>query len=443
MAKKLNVLGVFFNEADVGGINTVILGLKDGFKKAGHNFDYLHVTPNGKLRNLDKTRIHGKRYVRLSGEQFGYKNPIDVYKYRKMVSENYDFVIFLNSCPHFTKHSGGDDRTWQRLYKVDKPVFVIFHDNMWDRYYEWLVEVKDYIDASFYTVTNASKESLINFPGNHTFMPIPLSTDKANLYKVKKDNIIWLPQWKRWKGIVPFIKQVDKIKYDVDMYNIGLYYYNIKKDMSDLWHKAVNKDYYDDVVHNKKSKMTNYSLVLPEVVQHVLRSAGASIDISGSAGSAMVKAQTTCAMIEPMLYGTVSIVYKDIIEDPRSLLYQRDDLVYPVNSAESIARDVNALMGDKKLRRKLAKNAFEYAMKYNNSKDIVEKIIVPKYMEVVEGKLKRPKHNKAAFDEDYISKLESTEEVVVKKAKKEKKRYPIYLRAFPKRSNVVVKDRGQ
>ena len=125
----MRVMLIFFSSVEPGGINSVTLGLLDGFKKAGHLADYFHLTPKGKLRKLDKNYIIGKRYLRVQGEQFGYEDPIQIARYRRVVETYYDAVIFVLPCPHHTKSSGGDDRSWQELYKVSKPVFCIFHDS--------------------------------------------------------------------------------------------------------------------------------------------------------------------------------------------------------------------------------------------------------------------------------------------------------------------------
>ena len=239
----MRVAIVFFNIWEPGGINTITTGLINGFERAGHTVDYYHASPKGKLRGLEETRVVGSRYIRLQAEQIGYADPKEAARFKRIVEENYDCLIFSLPCPHQTKSSYGDDRTWQRLYKIDIPTFVIFHDNLWDKYYNWLEEVADHISGCLYTVTNAASDSLRRFPANRfMFLPVLLDTSQASNKKRREENVVWLPQHKKWKGYVEFIQAVPDFKFHVDMYNIGIMYYDLNKKRKELWTEAARRD---------------------------------------------------------------------------------------------------------------------------------------------------------------------------------------------------------
>lgn len=434
----MRIMGIFFNSFEVGGINTITSGLMDGFKKAGHDFQYFHCTPKGRLRKIDVDQVFGKRNIRLAARQFGYEDSISVKRYKHVVENEYDCVIFLNACPHYTKSSGGDDRSWQELFKVRKPVFVIFHDNLWKVYYEWLIEVKDYISGCFYTVNNAKYDSLKHFPKHHMFLPVPLDTLNSGLFSArKKENIVWLSQWKRWKGIREFLEQTPKINHDVDLYNIGIMYYDFKKNNSDWWKKIIREDKYDGVTHNKKSLVTYYALVLPSKISYVLKRAFCSIDLSG-AFSDRFGNQITCSILEPMLYGAISVVHENMVSK-KSILHKYSDIVYSVKM-ETLASDINRLFKKKGKYEKMRKKALDYVRKNHDSKDVVEKIFVPFYNMAARGDLDGVK--KAKFTSNYRKMMKKDE--IEKPIKSELRELPKNLnivRIPPRAKNIVKKDK--
>jgi glycosyltransferase involved in cell wall biosynthesis len=391
----MKIAMIMYNLWEAGGVNTISSGLINGFQRAGHEVDYYHVSPNGKLRGLDKTRVVGSRYIRLKAEQIGYSSEIDVSRFRKIVEDNYDFVIFSLPCPHQTKSSYGDDRDWQRLYRLNKPIFVIFHDNLWDKYYRWLEEVSDNISGCLYTVTNAAKDSLTKFPAKRfMFLPVLLDTSQAVFHKKRNGKIVWLPQQKKWKGFVEFIEDAHNLKYPVDMYNIGIMYYDLKKKRNELWRTAVRRDYYakhhpgtGDYKLNSEAMIDFHGLVLPTQIPSILEQANCSVDLTGMVGGDRFKGQITCSMLEPMMYGCVSVVDGGMVEKEFSLLYGHDDIVWPISNKNEIAKRINKLMSHKIKRRKIAKAAYKYVKRNHDSKMIVEDLLIP-FMEKCSRKSK-------------------------------------------------------
>lgn len=408
----MRVAIVFFNIWEPGGINTITLGLMNGLQRRGHTVDYFHASPNGKLRGLDETKVVGSRYIRLVGEQIGYADPKEAARFKRIVEENYDCLIFALPCPHQTKSSYGDDRSWQRLYRINVPTFVIFHDNLWDRYYKWLEEVAGNISGCFYTVTNAAADSLRRFPANRfMFLPVLLDTSQAINKKRRKDNIVWLPQHKKWKGYIEFIEQVPKLDYYVDMYNIGIMYYDLNKKRKEVWQAACRRDYYakthpkfdGEFKVNKNGMLDFHGLVLPSAVPGILKRAGCSVDLTGMVGGDRFKGQITCTMLEPMMYGCVSVVDESMVSHKDSMLHNREELVWLIPDKQSIASRLNELMSDKELRRKFAKRAMKYVKEFHDSSRIVKRLLVP----FIEKCSRSWRGNESIFMGDYKAAMES------------------------------------
>src|SRR3990167_1090273 len=170
----MKVMIVFFDIIEPGGINRVIQGMLDGFRKNGVEADYYHASKFGNLRYVfpDKVAVISSRIYRMPATgQIGFGKKHLVKAYKKLV-KNYDAVIMMLPCPHDNKQQKGE-RNWQELYDIDKPIFVVFHDNYWMKYYRWLEEVKDKISASLYTVRQAKKDSLAHFQVDHYWFPVP------------------------------------------------------------------------------------------------------------------------------------------------------------------------------------------------------------------------------------------------------------------------------
>lgn len=402
----MRVAIVFFNIWEPGGINTITLGLINGFDREGHTVDYFHASPTGKLRGLDDTRVTGSRYIRIGGEQIGYADEKEVARFKRIVEENYDCLIFALPCPHQTKSSYGDDRTWQRLYRINIPIFVIFHDNLWDKYYKWLEDVEDSISGCLYTVTNAAADSLRRFPTNRfAFLPVLLDTSQAVNKKRRNDNVVWLPQLKKWKGFVEFVEAIPDFEFHVDMYNIGIMYYDLNKKRKEVWTTACRRDYYAKVHPkfngkfklNPKGMLDFHGLLLPSKIPSVLKRAGCSVDLTGMVGGDRFKGQITCAMLEPMMYGCVSVVDESMVAHKSSMLYGKEELVWIVDGKQYIASRINELMGSRDLRSEFAKRAMKYVKKYHDSARIVKHLLVP-FIEQCSGSWK---HNGSVFWSDY------------------------------------------
>jgi hypothetical protein len=154
----------------------------------------------------------------------------------------------------------------------------------------------------------------------------------------------------------------------------------------------VRRDYYakthpgtGDFKLNPDGMMDYRSLILPDRIPGVLKNAAASVDLTGMVGGDRFKGQITCTMLEPMMYGCVSVVHESMLTKERSILYGRDDIVWPVKNDRTIAKDINKLMRKPKLRKKIAKRAYKYAKRYHDSKRVVERIFVPFHRYVTSG----------------------------------------------------------
>jgi glycosyltransferase involved in cell wall biosynthesis len=349
---------VFFPIVEPGGINTYVNNLQRAWRRAGHEVDLYYATPKGRMRNLSENSptLVGK-WFRLAGKQIAYGTESKL-RAAQRVLNSYDFVLFAHQCPH-PDIRGNGERQWQQLYDLKRPVFTVFHDNIWDRAYPWLEEVKDLIDVCLCTNPRIARDSGAGFPGHFVYTPHPLDTSDAGLYRGSKSGrVVWLPQWKAWKGIKLFAQACRWLEPTTDVYNSGIEYYQLRK--QPWFKKSFGEDHWDS--KTKVRGNPNVRIWGPmeyDRVPAILQMANISVDLTGTAGKHS-QGQYSYVMVESMLYGATPFVYESVLQKPSPV---PADCVYAIVNTDpkNIAEEINELMKDRGQQLAISKRGLEWA----------------------------------------------------------------------------------
>lgn len=350
---------VFFPIVEPGGINTYIHNLQRAWRTLGHTVDMYYATPNGRMRRLSETRqILVGKFIRLAGKQIAYGDEEKVEVAKKTLNR-YDLVVFAHQCPH-PDIRGNGGREWMELYDLRRPIFSVFHDNIWNRAYPWLEEVAGQIDVALCTNPRIALDSGRTFPGTFVYTPHPMDVSNAGLWRTSKSNtIIWLPQWKTWKGIKHFGEACQYLDFQTDLYNTGIDYYQLRK-KAPWWKKSFGKDEWDPTVKVRGNPhVTIHGPVLMPRIPKLLQAANVSVDLLGIVGNHS-QGQYSYVQVESMLYGAVPFVFETTVQEPSPI---PADCVQATSSTDpvEIAREINNLMMDRPAQLAIAKNAVDFA----------------------------------------------------------------------------------
>jgi glycosyltransferase involved in cell wall biosynthesis len=368
----VKLLAVDFEVIERGGINRIVEGLKYGLESAGCQFDYYWASASGKLRSIspDAPTMVNDRYFRLPARQLSYAKKDSARNFSKLLRQ-YDVLLMIQASPHDIKGKQGD-MSWMMLYEVaaelGKPIIVIIHDNLWEKYYPWYRQVSDMVKLHLFTCYQAKYASLSRLPGNFVFLPTPLDVRQAGLYsEEKKDALCWLPQWKKWKGIYSLLEAMPSIRFPVDLYNSGIEYHNVRQDSTGIWKRVIGLNHVNKTRGKGNPEHQYWGSLLPDEIPKVYKNHAASIDLSGSIGERF-DGQTSCVMLEAMLYGCTSVVHQ-VVDQHRWSPLAGQEVVWTVPSEpDGIADKVNEILRKPKTRARLASRALDFVVEYSDAR---------------------------------------------------------------------------
>lgn len=358
-----------------GGINTYLWNLQAAWRSLGHTVDFYHARERGFLRNLSPTQpVLAGRDIRLPGRQFKYGQTADRKAAKKLLN-SYEVVVFGHQCPH-PNIRGEGDRAWQELYDLRVPIITIFHDNIWDRAYPWFAEVAGLIRLCLYTNRSIWADSAQRFPrGNFVYTPQLLDTTRAGLYRSKKQGkVIWLPQWKAWKGIKLFVNSLPDIAWPVDLYNSGIEYHYLRKEEG--WKEWIGRDDWTKKpirLHGRVDHVVRGPILFDEVPRR-LRRANVSVDLTGHRPGPFT-GQTTYVHFESMVYGAVAIVSESVLERPSPIPPDCAISIPSLSSPAKIAKIINTVMEDDVLQRDTARRALSWVTDRFDDRKIASAIL--------------------------------------------------------------------
>ena len=393
MSKNKQMILLSYELLEAGGINRLVNGFQTGFRKLGYDVITYLVSNNGRLTIDNSEYTLQTKWFRPPSINLGWNNAEQLKNYRNQL-KNSDFVLSLHGAPHPTKSGAKGDYGWHRIYEIPKklnvPVGIMFTDNMWHRLYKWIEDVIDENVRLFYCNYNAKYDSMSKLKYDSIFIDYPIDFDEqVRMVKNRKIDVAWMPQFKKWKGIYEFVNQLSNYpnSFYTVLFNSGIEYYNLRKE--NVWAKAIRYEnrprigkerntanYYEKILHNKKSTTDYFGLLYPDQVNKVYANSKVCLDLSG-AYSQRFEGQFTCAMAEPMLHKSVVAVSPHLNESKKSRIYGMN-LVYSVDP-NAIIDSLDELIGNDKMRGIIASNAYKWLK--NNCRDSSVSAKIAKYME--------------------------------------------------------------
>lgn len=250
------------------------------------------------------------------------------------VPTDYDLYVFTDSVPQEWK---GDDygRWWMDLYHqlTEAVVFAVVHDIWWENERGWMRDVLDAIDLVV-APQEPVERSLESMPAETALIRHPLDTDRMDLVDDKRRLIVSASQIHPRKHVDHLVREVPNLDYDVIVHSDRTWEFermagvpeNRAPEYGDIWERAIGHG------------MQFVGVTSTEELWEHYRQARFVVDLQSEPGWEHVINYT---QLEPMLFGAVPIVYRDVVNpimEPHVLLLDHHselpDLVGGVSEAD-------------------------------------------------------------------------------------------------------------
>ena len=308
----MRIAAIYFPTSSVGGINSVLVSLREQAQSVGDTFD---VIESGKQKTIDAHKLDRPQLVR-GGDTFltihgrAPHSPEQIENTINFLEANYDALYFAYICPHETKDYS--EPLFASLYdgcKLPKVAFIT--DAYWDTYKHWAAPCIDYCRKVF--VTNPSYAKPIIAEGfdvealNTPFFPLPVP-DGAE--RSEEPYGVWTSQFKQIKcinNLIPVIPAITDIC-RFDMFSNGIRYYQLRE--TDEWKAAIGEDFFKpEFSGNGKARFFGYQPL--ELMPAVYTTAHFMIDLQGLGKpkyAAYRDGSYNCTTVEALYYGACPIL---------------------------------------------------------------------------------------------------------------------------------------
>ena len=315
----MRIAALYFPTSSVGGINSVLVSLREQATACGDTFD---VIESGKQKTIDAHKLDRPQLIR-GGDTFitvhgrAPHSPEQIDNTIAFLEANYDALFFSTICPHETKDYS--EPLFAPLYdrcKLPKVAFIT--DAYWDTYKHWASGCISFTRKTF--VTNPSYAKPIIAEGfdvealNTPFFPLPIP-DGAERHPEPYG--VWTSQWKQIKNInnlMPVIPAITDIC-AFDMFSNGIRYYQMRtSEKADKFHEAycaaIGEDFFaPEYTGNGKARFFGYQPL--EFMPAVYTQAHFMIDLQGLGKpkyAAYTDGSYNCTAIESLYYGSCPIL---------------------------------------------------------------------------------------------------------------------------------------
>jgi len=222
------------------------------------------------------------------------------------VPSQYDLYVFTDSVPQHWK----DDRYgdwWMELYRQlhEEIVVAVMHDVWWEDDREWMLEVTDDIDAVV-APQEPVERSLELLPVETVLIRHPIDTDRLDLTDEKRRMIVSASQIYPRKNVDHLVREVPNLDYEVVVHSEETWEYermagaheNRAPEYGDIWDRALGHG------------MRFVGVTPLEQLWDHYRQATFVVDLQSDPSWEHVINYT---QLEPMLFGAVPIVYRDVV----------------------------------------------------------------------------------------------------------------------------------
>lgn len=372
--RKLKICIMAWEMIEAGGIIRVVTGYQTGFEKLGHEVVTFVADKNGRINVKEDDYVLLTKWFRPKGKNLGWNNSEQMKQFKSVIKDC-DLMLSVHGCPHPTKSGAIGDYGWQEIYKYARkyvPIGIVFTDTVWDKMYPWIVEVIEDDTKLFYNNWNAQWNCIPKLPHEAQFVDYPIDTNEVLPPVEKKLDVLWVPQWKRGKGLYEFIKELSEKEhlFQTGFINSGIEYYNIR--LTPEWKKAIRRDFFVKKMHNKKSKANHYGILFPDKVNLMYARTKVTLDLSG-AYVKRLEGLYTCTMAESMVHKALVAVSPDSLTSERSRI-RGLPIAYPVRT-EDLIGSLNEAVQNEALRQTLVENAHEWAMQNCTDEVVCQKMV--------------------------------------------------------------------
>ncbi len=306
---------IVWDIGQIGGIATQAVEIKSLLDRNGINNDIIILNDKVKsfrfLKQFDFKDIFGLGGIELSIRK---EHILKTLKYL----ENYDILLHTTACIH------NPNLPWWAVYELRKKQIVIISDVYWNKYYPYFDRVISYV-TKFLATNQAVKNYLKKEKNIETEVFLhPFKVSQSEIDLTKKQNIvIWANQWRGWKGINIFLKQVEKIKGKVWLFGGGREYSNWKQKLLEM------------------ENVQYFGFIKTESLYKIYEIAKIAIDLTGNSPKYWGHFNRTT--IEPMFF-KCAVACNETLVEPNSFIPQ--NVVLKVNKNNFIDK-INELLKNK------------------------------------------------------------------------------------------------
>ena len=307
----MRVAAILWEISHPGGLNTGNEIFRAVAKKLG---DVFHVYLSGKQKKAPV--LYPRPVVKGGGTSSGVRydgflshNPrLAKASVNFLRKKGYDLILLVYLAPHPTK-SYGRKPIFKYFLDLLKDHFEIrgyIRDGYWDTYAEFGEIAAQYCSKLFVVQEAYAKPLPSHLKKKVKVAPQPFMPLFNG--EIEKERVIaWTPQWKKMKGIYPFVRAIPKLRelnWKIEMYNGGIEYFYIRK--QDLWEPVTDvitgKEGNSDVVYYGWKNIADIHKILARVM-HIVDFQGFKSKYSHYVGS------INHTMVESLYYGAVPVVY--------------------------------------------------------------------------------------------------------------------------------------
>jgi len=375
MGKNIRIAQLLPDIPNLGGLATRTFEQSHVFNFIkGVESDFFKITK--KLKNdfePKKISIENTQYgLSLRQYEVSYNSKVIKESIKKL--NEYDLLWFNHACPHTNTEGEKDAELWMELYRSTKPKkLVVISDVYFNKYYPWFLNVADSV-TSLLGIGHghaASVDPYLKIDGilKHPFL---FQRHEFSLDE-KREGIIWASQWRAWKGIVEYLKMCPYLNESTTFYGAGMEYYMIRKENPKLFEKAIGKDFFSNKLWNEESKNNIMGTAPSSEVLKSYITAKAAVDFTCIDGSKKYRGHYNRTTLEPMLYKSMIICPKFLVEPYTHI--PKDCVLVVDKGTEHMASLINDALEDKKYLRTVTKRAYEWIKENHRGESILKEWI--------------------------------------------------------------------
>lgn len=318
----MRVAVLYWPISGVGGISTFMKHLEAVAVDRGDTFHVL-CSPNQKGKDVGllptaEDVAGGASKITIHGYAPHHMNNYE--ESAEFISKNYDVVLTAHLCPRPNKAYGEEPifmNLLESLKKKNVRMIGFVHDGYWDTYKEFGEQTIALMEKTIIAQTTYAAPILANgasYPLELGYLAVHprilLENEDKNIHH-DPNEVVWLPQWKRIKGVHLFwdgLKKHDHHSLKIKLYGCGIEYYNAC--LEDDWKRVIGQDHFRPDCSGTGNVEYFGTQPYPEVSK-ALQRATYSVDFQGHSAkykAAYENGSYNFTHIESLFWGCIPVV---------------------------------------------------------------------------------------------------------------------------------------